>query len=266
MEILPHKGYIMGILNTTPDSFSDGGLYNTINSAVDHAIAMVDEGADIIDIGGESTRPGSESISIDEEISRVLPIIETLKKEITIPISIDSYKPDVVRVCLKAGASIINDVSGLTNPEMIAVAAKYKVPVVIMHMQGKPKTMQREPYYENVVEDIKSFFEDRITAAKLAGITQLILDPGIGFGKTLKHNLLLLRHIRDFTGLGYPVLVGPSRKAFIGTITGASVENRLPGTIAAISAARINGATFMRVHDVAECKQAMQIIDAILKT
>ncbi|EKD43137.1 MAG: hypothetical protein ACD_72C00440G0003 [uncultured bacterium] len=264
MNFQPNKTYIVGVLNVTPDSFSDGGQFDSFENAIKHAKLMEAQGTDIIDIGGESTRPGSDPVSAEEEMNRVLPIIERLKKEISIPISIDSYKPEVINAALAAGASIINDVTGLTNPDMIAVAAKWQLPVILMHMQGKPKSMQKEPHYEDVVAEIKIFFEGRIAAAKEAGIKQLILDPGIGFGKKLEHNLLILKHLQDFTALGYPIMVGPSRKSFINMIATATVENRLGGTIAAICAARLNGAKFMRVHDVAECKQAMQVMDAIL--
>lgn len=251
----------------TPDSFSDGGQFNNIEEAVEHAIKMIQDGADLIDIGGESTRPGSEPVSAEEELRRVMPVIERLVKKTDAPISIDSYKPRVARETLKAGAKILNDVTGLTNPEMMTVAAEFKCPVVIMHMQGKPKTMQTNPQYDDVVNDIKKNFQERIAAARAVGITELILDPGIGFGKTLEHNLIILKRLKEFADLGYPIIVGPSRKSFIGQLTGGlPATKRLEGTIAAVVAARLNGASIVRVHDVLPCRRALQIADAIFNT
>lgn len=259
------KTHIMGILNVTPDSFYDGGTYfDNVKMSVAHAKQMVADGADIIDIGGESTRPGSEAVDADEEVRRVLPIIEQLSKEIKIPISIDTYKPRVALRALEAGATILNDVTGLTQPEMLSIAAKWKCPVVIMHMQGQPKTMQTNPHYDDVIEDIKKFFADRMQAARAAGVEQLILDPGIGFGKTVEHNLTILKRLQEFADLGYPLLVGPSRKSFIGQLTGGlPATERLEGTIAAVSVASWNGAKIVRVHDVAACRKALCVVDAI---
>jgi dihydropteroate synthase len=206
------KTLIMGILNVTPDSFSDGGAYgDDVSRAVKRAKQMVQEGADIIDIGGESTRPGTEPVSAEEECRRVLPIIDALKGQITVPISIDTYKASVAEEALKRGATIVNDVSGLRDPDMAAVVAKYGASVVVMHMQGEPKTMQANPVYTDVITDIKTFFEERIAKAKTAGIENIILDPGIGFGKTLEHNLDILARLEELCELGYPILVGPSR-------------------------------------------------------
>ncbi|MSU75473.1 MAG: dihydropteroate synthase [Candidatus Magasanikbacteria bacterium] len=265
MNLTTDKTTIMGILNVTPDSFSDGGEFNNPDQAVEHALRMVEEGADIIDIGGESTKPGSEPVNEKEELNRVMPVIERLVQKTDVPISIDTYKPAVAEAALKAGAKILNDVTGLTNPGMIAVATKFKCPVIIMHMQAKPKTMQAEPQYKDVINDIKTFFKKQIIKAKAAGITEIILDPGIGFGKTLEHNLIILKRLHEFTYLGYPLLVGPSRKSFIGKLTGDTLPNdRLEGTIASVVTARLHGAAIVRVHDVLACRRALQVADAIL--
>ena len=255
----------MGVLNVTPDSFSDGGAYfNNVEIAVAQAKKMVADGADIVDVGGESTKPGSEPVSEKEEIDRVLPVIERLTKEIAVPISIDTYKPRVAEEALRRGATILNDVTGLTNPKMMRIAAKFHCPVIVMHMQGDPKIMQANPRYNDVVNDIKTFFKKQIVAARRAGVPELILDPGIGFGKTLEHNLTILKRLNEFTELGHPILVGPSRKSFIGQLTGGlPATERLEGTIAAIVAARLNGASIVRVHDVLPCRRALQIVDAI---
>ena len=257
------KTLIMGILNVTPDSFSDGGRFNTLEAAVAHAKQLVTDGADIIDIGGESTRPGSEPLSEKEELSRVLPLITCLENELNVPLSVDTYKPGVAEACLQAGAHLINDITGLTNPRMQQVVATHDVPVVMMHMLGTPKMMQQNPVYQDVIGEIHTFFQHQIKTAKKAGITQLIIDPGIGFGKTLHHNLQLLKHLERFTDLGCPLMIGPSRKSFIGTITGLPVNDRLEGTLAAVTIAVQNGANIIRVHDVKQCKRALQVIDAI---
>lgn len=254
---------IMGVLNVTPDSFSDGGLFFDIEKAIGRAKEMIEEGADIIDIGGESTKPGSEEVFEEEELRRVIPVIEQLVKEVTVPISIDTYKPKVAQEALTRGVSILNDITGLRNDELIKIAAQYKVPVVIMHMKGTPKDMQKNPVYEDVVEEIREFFKERIKAASAAGITDIILDPGIGFGKTTEHNLQILKRLHEFEELGYPILIGTSRKSFIGAITGLPAQERLEGTLASTVIAAMNGASFVRVHDVKECKKALQIADAI---
>ena len=261
------KTKIVGILNSTPDSFSDGGEFFTIDTALAHAHKMIDEGADVIDVGGESSRPGSEPVTEEEELRRVIPLIERLAKEIAIPISIDTYKPAVAKEALNAGAKIINDITGLTNPEMRAVAGHAHVPVILMHMQGAPKTMQEHPTYDDVIGDIKTFFKTQIALAQKSGVTEMILDPGIGFGKTSEHNLMILKRLHEFTDLGFPVLVGPSRKTFIGALTGNTpASERLEGTLAAIVAARLHGASYVRVHDVKECRRALQVADAIANT
>ncbi len=257
------KTMIMGVLNVTPDSFSDGGMFINLDKAVEQAKRMVKDGANIIDIGGESSRPGSGPVSEKEELKRVKPVIQTLVKEIKVPISIDTYKPKVAKECLKLGVNIVNDISGLRNKEMIKIVAKYKTPVVIMHMKGIPKNMQENPTYEDVVNEIKEFLEERINEAKKSEINDIIIDPGIGFGKATEHNLQILKRLNEFKTLGCPILVGPSRKSFIGNITGLPVNERLEGTLASISIAIINGANIIRVHDVKECKRAVQIADAI---
>lgn len=257
------KTLIMGILNVTPDSFSDAGLFKDVDAAVVQGKKMVSEGADIIDIGGESTRPGSMPLSEKEELHRVLPVVTQLLDEVCIPLSIDTYKPRVAEACLKAGAHLINDITGLTNPEMRKIIAKSNTPVVLMHMQGSPKTMQLNPCYKDVLAEISAFFHKQIATAHDEQIQQVIIDPGIGFGKTVQHNLQILRHLGTFKTLGCPILVGPSRKSFIGEITGLPVTERLSGTIAAVAIAAMNGANIVRVHDVKECRQALQIVDAI---
>ncbi|MEM0492929.1 MAG: dihydropteroate synthase [Candidatus Thermoplasmatota archaeon] len=257
------KTLIMGILNVTPDSFSDGGLYNKVESAVEHAIRMVDDGADIIDIGGESTRPGSTPVSITEEIKRVKPVLERLVDEIKVPISIDTYKPEVAEVVLDLGVHMINDITGLSNPDMRRIASLYKVPVVIMHMQGTPRNMQDNPTYKDVVSEVKVFLEERAKSALSDGVEGVIVDPGIGFGKNLDHNINILSRLEEFKTLGYPLLIGPSRKSFIGALTGLPVHDRLEGTLAAVSIAVMKGADIIRVHDVKACRRALQVVDAI---
>jgi dihydropteroate synthase len=257
------KTLIMGILNVTPDSFSDGGLFNTVDIAVAHAKKMVSDGADLIDVGGESSRPGSEPLSEKEELARILPVVTRLVGEVSVPISIDTYKPLVAETCLKAGAHLINDITGLTNPNMREVASKNNVPVILMHMLGTPKSMQQKPIYQDVLGEIKSFFQKQIATAHKSRIQQIIIDPGIGFGKTVEHNLQILKHLETFKTLGCPILIGPSRKSFIGTITGLPVNERLEGTIAAVTVAVMNGANIVRVHDVKECRRAIQVADAV---
>jgi len=254
---------IMGVLNVTPDSFSDGGRFLGIDAAIEHATQMARDGAGIIDVGGQSTRPGAKPLSVGEELGRVKPVVERLVRKIDVPISIDTFQPEVADECLQAGAAIINDVCGLRDPRMIAVAARHQAPVVLMHMLGTPMTMQKEINYQDVVEDLKTFFGQRTRAAAAGGLREIMIDPGIGFGKTADHNLQLLGRLAEFKELGYPVLVGASRKSFIGKITGLPVEERLEGTIAATVAAALNGADAVRVHDVAECKRALLITDAI---
>jgi len=256
---------VMGILNVTPDSFSEGGEFFDRKLALIHALQMIADGADIIDVGGESTRPGSEVVSIEEELERVIPVIKELAPKTAIPLSIDSYKPEVVEKAVAAGASMINDVYGLRSTGMTEVAAKCKMPVCIMHMQGTPKNMQENPVYKDVVKEISGFLKKQAEHAIKDGVdkSQIIVDPGIGFGKTVEHNIEIIRNLQEFKKLGYPLLVGPSRKAFIGKITGAPVTERLPGTIAASTICTINGADIIRAHDVKEMKQAVKITEAL---
>jgi len=257
----------MGILNVTPDSFSDGGRHFDKASAIRRAYEMVEEGADIIDVGGESTRPGSEPVPLQEEIDRTIPVIEEISKKIKVPVSIDTYKAEVARRALDAGASIVNDISGLRfDPEMPKVVSQYKVPVVIMHIKGTPRDMQANPIYEALIPEIMDYFRESIRLAVESGITEdkIIIDPGIGFGKTFDHNLEIIKNLREFTLLEKPLLVGVSRKAFIGKILGdAPVSERLEGSEAAAAISILNGANIIRVHDVKEMKKVALVADAI---
>ncbi|MDP3260340.1 MAG: dihydropteroate synthase [Thermodesulfovibrionales bacterium] len=261
------KTCLMGILNVTPDSFSDGGQYFDRTLAIKRAHEMVEEGADIIDIGGESTRPGSEPVSLQEEISRTIPVIEALAKDIKVPISIDTYKAEVAKMALDAGASIVNDISGLRfDTEMPKVVSQYKVPVVIMHIKGTPKNMQINPQYEALIPEVMDYLRESIRLAVESGIAEdkIIIDPGIGFGKTFDHNLEIIKNLREFTLLEKPLLVGVSRKAFIGKILGdAPASERLEGTAAAVAISILNGANIIRVHDVKEMKKVALVADAV---
>jgi dihydropteroate synthase len=264
------KTYIMGILNVTPDSFSDGGLYFKESDAIKRALQIAEEGADIIDIGGESTRPGSEPISLEEEIRRTIPVIKALNKEINIPISIDTYKSEVARRALDAGASIVNDISGLRfDPNMADVVSEYKVPVIIMHIKGTPKDMQKNPVYEALIPEIMDYLRESILIANSAGVEddKIIIDPGIGFGKTFEHNLEIIKNLNEFTLLQKPLLIGPSRKAFIGKILGdAPPEERFEGTAAVVAISIMNGANIVRVHDVKNMVKVVRVADAIKRT
>jgi dihydropteroate synthase len=259
---------IMGILNVTPNSFSDGGTYFEKDAAVKQALQMVEDGADIIDIGGESTRPGSEPVPLEEELRRTLPVIEALAKEIKIPISIDTYKSEVARRALDAGASMVNDISGLKfDPEMPHIVCKYGVPVVVMHIRGTPKDMQKNPVYEALIPEIMDYLRESIERAREAGVPEerIIIDPGIGFGKTFEQNLVIIHNLHEFTFLEKPVLIGSSRKAFIGKVLGDKPpDERLEGTAAAaVAISIINGANIVRVHDVKEMVKVVKIADAI---
>ncbi len=271
---LGNRTCIMGILNVTPDSFSDGGLFFSCDAAVAHGEKLAEAGADIIDIGGESTKPFSESVSIKEEGRRVLPVIEKLAKRVSIPISIDTTKASIARQAIESGASMINDISAMyRDSDMMGIAAKYGVPVVIMHMKGTPETMQISPHYDHLIKEIKEFFEKAIDRAEKNGIagSKIIIDPGIGFGKTVEHNFLIIKHIDKFKTLNIPVLIGPSRKSFIrnvleGSRNGAArleMPELETGTQAAIAAAVLNGAHIVRVHDVAKARLTSAIIDKI---
>jgi len=257
---------VMGVVNVTPDSFSDGGRFFDPSRAAEHGEKMALDGADLIDVGGESTRPGAEAVSAEEEILRVLPVIRRLRDKIAIPISIDTTKSRVARAALDAGADIINDVSALgADPAMAALAAGEKTPVVLMHMQGTPRTMQQSPFYRNVVEEVRDFLGRRVEAALDAGVGagNIVVDPGIGFGKNLDHNLALLNGIGRIAALGRPVLVGASRKTFLGKLLDAAPEDRLEGSLAASVAAALAGAHMIRVHDVKEAVRALRVADAL---
>ena len=257
---------LMGVLNVTPDSFADGGRYLDTDKAIAHGLELVADGADIIDVGGESSRPGAAPVSAHEEMDRVLPVIQALRRAVSIPISIDTYKAQVARAALDEGSDVINDISALRfDPEMVSLVVAEKAPVVLMHMQGSPRTMQMSPHYENVVEVVKTFLLDRVRYAVEAGAepARILVDPGIGFGKSLEHNLALLRDLPALASLGHPLLVGPSRKTFIGKVLGVGPEDRLEGTLAAMAAAVLGGANMIRVHDVKEARRAVQIADAL---
>lgn len=257
---------VMGILNVTPDSFSDGGKFINLDHACLQAHKMVKDGADWLDIGGESTRPNAPEVSLQEELDRVIPVIEKLTKEFPVALSIDTSKADVMTAAVAAGASMINDVRALQEPGALTAAAGCKVKVCLMHMQGQPRTMQLEPSYNDVVGDIKQFFAERIRQCEVAGIQreQIILDPGFGFGKTIRHNYELLRRLDSFHEFNMPLLVGMSRKSMLGQITGREVSARLAASVAAATIAAMNGAQFIRVHDVAETKDAVKIVTATL--
>jgi dihydropteroate synthase len=265
------RTHIMGVLNVTPDSFSDGGMYFEPRRAVDRALQMIDEGADIVDVGGESTRPksvtygeGAISISVEEELKRVLPVITQLSRQSPIPISIDTTKAGVAAKALDAGATIVNDISGFRfDSNMPKTVAQAGASVILMHTKGTPKTMQINPSYEDMLGEILSYLADAIRLAEREGVKQIVVDPGIGFGKTQTHNLQILNCLAKFKSLGYPILVGASRKAFIGNILNAVTEDRIEGSVAAAVVSVMNGANIVRVHDVKETKRALLVADAI---
>ena len=257
---------VMGILNVTPDSFSDGGCFVEPDAALRQAERMVMDGADILDIGGESTRPGAEAVSLDAELARVIPVIERLSATFDVPVSIDTSKPEVMRAAVAAGAALINDVNALRAPGAISAVAGLTVPVCLMHMQGEPRTMQHAPQYDDVVADIIGYLGARAAACESGGIarSRLLLDPGFGFGKTLEHNLALLAGLREFERLGLPVLVGISRKSMLGALTGREVEDRLAASVAAALMAVERGAAIVRVHDVAPTVDALKVWQAVV--
>jgi dihydropteroate synthase len=261
------KTCVMGILNVTPDSFSDGGVYFEKSAAIDSAFQMIEDGADIIDVGGESTRPSADPVPLDEELRRVLPVIEALSSKVNIPLSIDTYKAEVARNALAAGASIVNDISGLRfDPGMPEVVAEHGVPVVVMHIKGTPRDMQVDPVYGELIPEILAYLRESIEFAKKAGVNRemIIIDPGIGFGKTFSHNLEIINNLYKLKTLGTPLLVGPSRKAFIGRILGdAPAGERVEGTAAAVAVSIMKGADIVRVHDVKEMAKAAKVADAI---
>ena len=260
------RARVMGILNVTPDSFSDGGDFATREAALRHARQMVADGADLIDVGGESTRPGAPPVSVAEELDRVIPVIEALASELAVPVSVDTSKPEVMRAAVAAGAGLINDVAALRRPGALAAAAALGVPVCLMHMQGEPGTMQQDPAYGDVVAEVAAFLAGRLAACEAAGIPRerLLVDPGFGFGKTLAHNLALLRGLPRLASLGVPVLAGLSRKSMIGALLGGvPVGERLHGSVAAAVLAVERGAAIVRVHDVGPTVQALRIVAAV---
>ena len=260
---------VMGILNLTPDSFSDGGRFNDCDSAVRHALAMVNEGAAIIDIGGESTRPGAQAVTVQQELDRVMPVVEALVAKLPVPVSVDTSKPEVMRAAIGAGAGMINDVMALRSKGAIeAVSDAGNVAVCLMHMQGEPRTMQKNPHYGDVVSEVRDFLLERARVCEKGGIasSRILLDPGFGFGKMLEHNIALLKNIGQLAGEGYPLLVGISRKSMIGQLLGeAPVERRLNGSVAAAVIAAMQGASILRVHDVRETVEALKIVEALLR-
>jgi dihydropteroate synthase len=263
---LGSRTHIMGILNVTPDSFSDGGKYMKPEDAAARARQLESDGADFIDIGGQSTRPGSEEISVDEELNRVIPVIQALKKEIKIPISIDTYRSQVADEALANGAKIVNDISAFNfDPSMPAIVANHNASAVLMHIKGMPKNMQENPEYKDLVAEVLLYFEKAVWKANVAGIDQLIIDPGIGFGKTPEHNLMLIRNMYELRKLDCPVMIGVSRKSIIGKITGTEIHERLSGTIALNTISILNGVNIIRVHDVKEALQATRLIDMYKK-
>lgn len=255
----------MGILNVTPDSFSDGGRYAAPEAAIAHGLRLLAEGADVLDIGGESTRPGAEAVSAEEESRRVLPVIEALAQQTRLPLSIDTSKAAVAAAALQAGASIVNDVTALGDPAMAEVVSRAKAEVILMHMQGQPRTMQRAPRYRDVVREVAASLSQAARRAKQAGIARarIWLDPGIGFGKTPTHNLQLMAHLSELTRLGYPLLLGASRKSFLGRILGAETADRLPGSLACVAEAWSQGVRMVRVHDVAATVQFIRLLEAL---
>ena len=261
------RTHVMGILNVTPDSFSDGGRFFDPEVAVRHGLEMAADGADILDVGGESTRPGSEPVPAPEERDRVVPVIKRLAAELDVPLSIDTRKPEVAEAALDAGAAIVNDVSAGAHPRMFEVVRGSDAGLVLMHMKGEPKTMQRAPHYEDVVAEVRSYLGERVQAAVEAGVDRerLCVDPGLGFGKTETHSLQVIRETAQLLDLGRPVLVGPSRKSFIGHILGTEVTERVEGTAGAVAYMVSRGAHVVRVHDVREIVRVVRVVDAILR-
>lgn len=255
----------MGILNVTPDSFSDGGLWTGQSEAIQHALAMQGEGADIIDVGGESTRPGAEAVSVQEELDRVIPVIEAIVPQLSVPVSIDTSKPEVMRAAIAAGAGMINDVYALRQSGAVEAVAELGVPVCLMHMLGDPRVMQNDPVYDDVAAEVGCFLMLRAKHCEHAGIRgrNILLDPGFGFGKTLQQNIELFQSLPDLVVSGYPVLVGMSRKAMIGQLTGRELPDRVPGSVIAAALAVGLGAAIVRVHDVAETRDAMKVATAL---
>jgi dihydropteroate synthase len=263
---LGRRTYVMGILNVTPDSFSDGGRFLEPSAALDQAVAMAGEGADFIDIGAESTRPGARPVPAKEQLARLVPVLRAVKKRVKLPMSVDTTSATVAQAALREGADMVNDVSALAgDPRMLAVVARFGVPCILMHMKGRPRTMQRNPKYRDLMAEIAGFLAAALERGEQAGIerTQMLVDPGIGFGKTVAHNLEILRRLAELGSLGVPVMVGPSRKRFIGAVLDAPPGERLEGTIAACVLAARNGANVLRVHDVRPVVKALKLADAI---
>jgi len=265
---LGRRTALMGIVNVTPDSFSDGGQHFKTRAAVDHCLRLAADAADVVDVGGESTRPRAPDVPADEETRRILPVIEAAAPQLDVPISVDTSKPDVARAAIEAGAAMINDITAGSDPRMFQLAAEHDVPIVLMHMQGTPRTMQLHPHYDDVVAEIAVFLAARLDAAVAAGVPRdhVILDPGIGFGKTVAHNLEIIERLPELNALGRPLLLGPSRKSFIGKTLGVEAGRRLMGTAAAVAACVLGGAHIVRVHDVAEMRQVCDLLDALRAT
>ncbi len=259
------KAIVMGILNVTPDSFSDGGQFDRVERALEHAMRMQQEGADIIDIGGESTRPGANAVTVDEELERVIPVIRALRQQSSLPISIDTSKPEVMRAAVAEGANMVNDVNALQAEGAVETCAELEVPVCLMHMQGEPRTMQQDPQYDDVVKDVAAYLQQRCIECIESGIhrNNIVIDPGFGFGKTLRHNLDLLNRLESISALELPVLVGISRKSMLGAILDKPVAERLYAGIAAAVIAYNKGARLFRVHDVAPTRDALAVCDAL---
>ncbi len=263
---LGKRTHVMGVINVTPDSFSDGGLYFQKETAIEHGLRLAQDGADIIDVGGESTRPFSEEVSLQEELDRVVPVVEALSRALQVPISIDTCKAEVARQALEAGASIINDISALRfDPDITSVAAEAGIPVILMHMQGTPGNMQKNPFYQNLIPEILDFLRLAVDRAVSGGIKNdmIIVDPGIGFGKTVEHNLEIIRELGQFCVLGRPVLLGTSNKTFIGRLLNKEPHERDTGTMATVAAGVLNGADIVRVHNVKKAVETVKIVDAI---
>ena len=256
---------VMGVVNVTPDSFSDGGLHADARAAIDYGLRLVEEGADILDVGGESTRPGSDPLDIGEEVYRTLPVVERLAAEAGVPVSIDTRKAGVAAVALEAGATIVNDVSAGRDAAMFPLVAAERAGLVLMHMKGEPKTMQESPSYDDVVAEVGDFLRTRLEEAVSLGVERerIAVDPGLGFGKRLEDNYRLMRHVGTFADLGRPVVVGPSRKSFIGSVTGTEVDDRLEGTAGAVAYLAASGAHIVRVHDVRAMARVVKVVDAI---
>ncbi|MGZ8252364.1 MAG: dihydropteroate synthase [Methylophilaceae bacterium] len=260
------RPHVMGIVNVTPDSFSDGGLYTSTAKAVEHAMQLVAQGADILDIGGESTRPGATPVSLEQELERVIPVIEQLSKTAGVPLSIDTYKPEVMRAAILAGVDIVNDIRALQEPHALEIVAQSQAGVCLMHMQGNPLTMQLDPQYTDVVAEVAAFLQDRLNASTKAGIAaeRIVLDPGFGFGKRTAHNLALLQELKQLAALGCPLLVGLSRKSVLGKLVGGDVDERLHAGLAASVISVMKGANIVRVHDVKATVDALKVVAAVM--